>query len=191
MKPLVVWVLAALLCACTAQRIEQNLHDGLQWVRLSTSSRVEADNRWQFSPELQIELAEVRPGANHEWLGAARSGMSQIFPTTRLDDHSSARHEDLLLLIRWPAPAAPESESSKDDSEPAKFKLRLLPIEGLLPNYAETLDIHIFVIDAATDHLIQSATLDISPWWFSSDDARAAQIEQAFRRYAESLVTSR
>ena len=74
---------------------------------------------------------------------------------------------------------------------PAKFRLRLLPIDDLIPKYANPLDIQIFVIDTATDRLVQSATLDISPWWFSPADARVAQIERAFRHYAESLVTSR
>ena len=63
---------------------------------------------------------------------------------------------------------------------PAKLRLRLLPIDDLLPKYANTLDIQIFVIDSATDRLVQSATLDLSPWWFSPGDARAAQMNVPF-----------
>ncbi|MCZ6618673.1 MAG: hypothetical protein O7E57_11125, partial [Gammaproteobacteria bacterium] len=159
-------------------------------VRLATGSSVDTSNRWQFSPALQIELAELVPGENDGWLTAARNGVSQVFAASRIDQNSTSRREDLLLLIRWPAPRE-ASEAEPEAEWPAKFRLRLVPIDDLIPKYANPLDIQIFVIDTTTDRLVQSATLDISPWWFSPADARTAQIERAFRHYAESLVTSR
>ncbi len=190
MKPIIALVLAGYLCACTVQRMGQDIQHGLQWVRLTAGSSVEADSRWQFSPALRIELAELLPSEDENWLNAARNGVSQVFPATRLNEDVAARREDLLLLIRWPAPrGTPVTETESD--YPAKFRLRLFPIDDLLPTYVNSLDIQIFVIDSATDRLVQSATLDISPWWFSPAGARVAQIERAFRSYAESLVTSR
>ena len=187
MKPLIIWVLTGILCACTLQRLDQDIQHGLQWVRLTTGSNIDADSRWQFSPASRIELAELLPGEDQDWLNAARNGVSQVFPATRLDENVAARREDLLLLVRWPAPHGTPVKSEY----PAKFRLRLLPIDDLIPKYAKPLDIQIFVIDYATDRLVQSATLDISPWWFRPTYARAVQIERAFPTYAESLVTSR
>ena len=170
--------------------MDQDIQHGLQWVRLTTGSNVDADSRWQFSPASRIELAELLPGEDQDWLNAARNGVSQVFPATRLDENIAARREDLLLLVRWPAPhGMPVTEVQA--TYPAKFGFRLLPFDNLLPKHAKTLDIQIFVVDSATDHLVQRASLDISPWWFSPADARAAQIERAFRHFAESLVTSR
>ncbi len=190
MKPIIAMVLTGYLCACTVQRMEQDIQHGLEWVRLTAGSSIAADSRWQFSPALRIELAELLPSEDENWLNAARNGVSQVFPATRLNEDVAARREDLLLLIRWPAShGTPITEPEADDRP--KFRLRLLPFDDLLPTYANSLDIQIFVIDSATDRLVQSATLDISPWWFSPADARAAQIERAFRSYAESLVTSR
>ena len=190
MKRFIALVLTVCLCGCTLQRMGHDVQQGIQWVRLTTGSNVATDNRWRFSPSLQIELAELSPSENESWLTAARNGVSQVFPASRLDQNDTSRREDLLLLIRWPAPRG-TSATTPEAEVPVKFRLRLLPIDDLLPKYANALDIQIFVIDSATDRLVQSATLDISPWWFSPADARAAQIERAFRHYAESLVTSR
>ena len=80
MKRFIALVLTVSLCGCTLQRMGHDVHQGIQWVRLTTGSNVATDNRWRFSPALQIELAELSPSENDGWLTAARNGVNQVSP---------------------------------------------------------------------------------------------------------------
>ena len=158
-----ILALLAGVCGCTVERIHRDANAGLDYLRLSHGTRVDASSRWQFAPDTRVAVSEAAPAANGDWLGSAREGMGSVFGLeSPAADEYTAVAADLDLIIVWP-------DDQQDSSDP--------------------MSVRVFLSDARTQMLIQTARLDLSPRWFSSRGAQTAHIRGAFREYVQGLIS--
>ena len=71
--------LLAVCGGCPIERIHQDATAGLDYLRLKSATQVDADSRWQISPETRIAVSEIAPASRADWLTAARKCMGSIF----------------------------------------------------------------------------------------------------------------
>jgi hypothetical protein len=164
---------------CTVERIHQDAAAGFDYLRLRNATHVEANSRWLMSPDTRIEVSAIAPAARTDWLSAAREGMGSIFPLEAPDAAGTA-NADLIVLIAWPG----------DQLEGAQYGgfIKYLRIDKIILG-SDPMTLRVFLCDARTETLIQSANLDLSPRWFSPNGSRDDHIRQAFRVYAQGLVS--
>lgn len=177
---LALLVLMTLSCACTVDRLHHDANAGLDYARFSNGIQVHTQSRWQLATDTRIAVSEAAPAAHEDWITAARDGVGSVFGVyglSRDDDMSTA---ELELLITWPA--------THLDPAPDAGYSKYLRVDKLVRG-SEPIGVQVYLRDAQSHALIQSATLDLTSRWFSGDGSRGEHIAQAFRQYAQSLVS--
>ena len=177
LAPVFLLLLAA---GCTVERIHQDTHAGLDYLRLSNATKVTSHSRWQFASDTRIAVREISPAERKDWRAAAEQGISRVFGLSAPGQESAAPEADLDLFIAWPG----DHLKSTDRAGYIKY----LRLDKLLLE-ADPLSVKVFLCDARTQTLIQASTLDLNPRWFSREGRQDKHIREAFEEFAQGLVT--
>ena len=121
--------------------------------------------------------SQISASSRWQFSPDTRIAVSEVAPAAREDWLASAQ-EGIGSVFGFQVPPAPEGGASA-----AEIDLLIAWPESGPPN------VRVFLSDAQTQALIQTATLDLSPRWLSSKRTEREHIREAFRDYAQGLVS--
>ena len=171
---LILTLLITTQLACTSNRVASEVASGFEWAGLRSHTDLDASTRWQIPSGSAIRIEALDTAVNPAWLRAAEEGVYQVFQPVPADAPS-----DLLLRVDWPRNTPPPPENSTVWQR----------IGGLMPGARDRVEMRLFLCDAGSGRVLQSAALTVDPHWFSPGSARPDQLRDAFATYARSLTS--
>lgn len=175
-------VLAMLLPAvggCTVDRIKTDAGDALQALDFRSGISVSRRQGFRLSPTTPVYLQHRRHSDAAE-LDDALTGLSRVFYEVRPADPDALPEMGLLMVLEPPTAHLPAANG---------LRVRLLPVEHLLPRPAKTSLYRIHLLDLAANQVVDVIELKIDPAWFRRELDSSRLLERGFEQFAHALMT--
>ncbi|MCR9279047.1 MAG: hypothetical protein NXH85_13840 [Pseudomonadaceae bacterium] len=169
----------SVLPGCTAARINASAGDALQAIDLRSGIEVSRLQGFRLSPTTPVFL-QHRGRDDGVELDVALTGLARVFYQVSPADPDALPAMGLLMVLEPPATRP----------EPALgLRVRLLPIEHLLPKPAASAVYRVHLLDLAANQVVDVVELTIDPAMYRRDPVGAALLAHGFERFGRALVS--
>ncbi len=167
------------ISGCTIERLKAGSGDTLEALDLRSGIAVSRNRGFRLSPTTPVFLQHRRHSDPAE-LDVAQAGLSRVFYSVSPADPDALPAMGLLMVLDPPRPDEPATSS---------FRVRLLPIEHLLPRLAPSATYRVHLLDLAADQIIDVVELTIDPAAYRRESAMRVVLEQGFERFGHALIS--